>query len=200
MLNNSEEDFIKGRGAQGNINNRFNKLKYSLENIEGLDEPFISDTHTTFIEEYPKKVISISNSPDLSFMASLNPYHGCEHGCIYCYARNSHEYWGYDAGLDFENKIIVKPNAAKILQQEINKKNYEPRVILLSGNTDCYQPAERKFKITRAILEVLLKHKHPVSIITKNNLILRDLDILQELNKLDLLHVNISITSLEEEI
>lgn len=201
LNNNNEEAFIKGRGAQGNINNKFSKLKYSLDNIEGLDEPFISDdAYTEFIKEFPKKVISISKSPDLNFMASVNPYHGCEHGCIYCYARNSHEYWGFDAGLDFESKIIVKPDAAKILEQEITKKNYVPRVILLSGNTDCYQPAERKFKITRSILEVMLRYKHPVSIITKNNLILRDLDLLKQLNDLDLLHVNISITSLDEKI
>lgn len=199
MLNN-EESYLKGRGAQGNINNKFQNLKYSLEHIEGLDEPFIDEVKTEFIKEYPKKIISESNSPDLSFVASVNPYHGCEHGCIYCYARNSHEYWGFDAGLDFESKIIIKPDAAKLLEQQLNKPNYQPKVILLSGNTDCYQPAERKFKITRAILEVLLKYKHPVSIITKNNLILRDLDLLQELNKHDLLHVNISITSLDEDI
>ncbi|QEK52395.1 PA0069 family radical SAM protein [Pedobacter aquae] len=199
MLNN-EESYLKGRGAQGNINNKFQNLKYSLEHIEGLDEPFIDEIKTEFIKEYPKKIISESNSPDLSFVASVNPYHGCEHGCIYCYARNSHEYWGFDAGLDFESKIIIKPDAAKLLEQQLNKPNYQPKVILLSGNTDCYQPAERKFKITRSLLEVLLKYKHPVSIITKNNLILRDLDLLKELNKHDLLHVNISITSLDEDI
>jgi DNA repair photolyase len=199
MLNN-EESYLKGRGAQGNIHNKFQSLKYSLEHIEGLDEPFIDEVKTAFIKEYPKKIISESNSPDLSFVASVNPYHGCEHGCIYCYARNSHEYWGFDAGLDFESKIMIKPNAAKLLEQQLNKPNYQPKVILLSGNTDCYQPAERKFKITRSLLKVFLKYKHPVSIITKNNLILRDLDLLQELNKHGLLHVSISITSLNEDL
>src|SRR5690606_35533652 len=135
MLNNAP-DYIKGRGAQGNINNKFNKLKYSLEHVEGLDEEFIQGVKTEFIIEHPKSIISYNTSKDLSFGNSINPYHGCEHGCIYCYARNSHEYWGFDAGLDFESKIIVKPNAAELLRKEFNKKNYRPEPILLSGNTD----------------------------------------------------------------
>lgn len=199
MLNNNS-DFLKGRGAQGNINNKFNKLKYSLEHVEGLDEEFIQGVKTEFIIEHPNSIISYNTSKDLSFGNSINPYHGCEHGCIYCYARNSHEYWGFDAGLDFESKIIVKPNAAELLRKEFNKKNYRPEPILLSGNTDCYQPAERKFKITRSLLEVFLEYRHPVHIITKNNLILRDLDILTELHQLNLVSVSLSITSLNEDL
>ncbi|MFD1630434.1 PA0069 family radical SAM protein [Pseudopedobacter beijingensis] len=200
MLNNNSE-YIKGRGAQGNINNRFNKLKYSLEHIEGLDESFLSENiKTEFIVEYPKTIISRNKSQDLSFGNSINPYLGCEHGCIYCYARNSHEYWGFDPALDFERKIIIKPKAAELLREEFNKKNYVPGPILLSGNTDCYQPAERKFKITRSLLEVFLEFKHPVSIITKNSLILRDIDLLSKLRKNNLVSVSISITSLNESL
>ena len=128
----------------------------------------------------------------------MNPYQGCEHGCIYCYARNTHEYWGYSAGLDFERKILYKKNAAELLEQKLKSKNWKAQNIMLSGNTDCYQPIEKKLELTRSILKVFLKYKHPVSVITKNTLILRDLDILIELATLNLLHVSISITSLQE--
>lgn len=130
---------------------------------------------------------------------SMNPYQGCEHGCIYCYARNTHEYWGYSAGLDFERKILFKRNAPELLEAKINSKNWEPINIMFSGNTDCYQPIEKKLGITRKMLEVLWKYKHPVSFITKNSLILRDLDLLKKMAKLNLVHVSISITSLSEE-
>ncbi len=129
----------------------------------------------------------------------MNPYQGCEHGCIYCYARNTHEYWGYSAGLDFERKILFKRNAPELLEAKINSKNWEPINIMFSGNTDCYQPIEKKLGITRKMLEVLWKYKHPVSFITKNSLILRDLDLLKKMAKLNLVHVSISITSLSEE-
>lgn len=200
MIDLENDIYFKGRGSQSNPNNKFHRHQFSTENVEGLDEPFLENSPTEFIKESPKKIISVSNSPDIPFLYSINPYQGCEHGCIYCYARNAHEYWGFSAGLDFERKIIFKPDAAEILEKQINHKNYKPQVIMLSGNTDCYQPAERKFKITRSLLKVFLKYKHPVSIITKNNLILRDLDLLEELNKLDLIHVNVSITSLNEEL
>ncbi|MEO5909989.1 MAG: PA0069 family radical SAM protein [Pelobium sp.] len=195
-----KDTFLKGRGSQSNPNNKFHQQKFSTENIEGLDEPFIESCATAFLKESPKKIISVSNSPDIPFLYSINPYQGCEHGCIYCYARNSHEYWGFSAGLDFERKILYKPDATILLEKQFQNKNYKPQVIMLSGNTDCYQPAERKFKITQSLLKVFLKYKHPVSIITKNNLILRDIDLLEELNKLNLIHVNVSITSLNEEL
>ncbi|MDO3628438.1 PA0069 family radical SAM protein [Mucilaginibacter sp. BT774] len=200
MSHEENEEFFKGRGAQVNTHNKFLKNKYVLQHIEGLDEQFLENTATQIFEETPKKIVSESNSPDLSHMFSINPYQGCEHGCIYCYARNTHEYFGFSAGLDFERKIIVKRNAAELLEQYFNKKNYQPVCILLSGNTDCYQPLERKLKITRSLLQVFLQYRNPVSIITKNNVILRDLDILGELGKMNLVHVNVSITSLNEQL
>jgi DNA repair photolyase len=200
MEQDDNSGFFKGRGAQLNTHNRFLKNKYVAEHIEGIDEPLLENSATQLFEETPKKIVSESNSPDLSHMYSINPYQGCEHGCIYCYARNSHEYYGFSAGLDFERKIIIKPNAPELLEQYFNKKNYQPVCIMLSGNTDCYQPVERRLKITRGLLEVFLKYKNPVSIITKNNVILRDLDILTELASMNLVHVNVSITSLNEQL
>jgi DNA repair photolyase len=200
MSHDENPDYFKGRGAQVNTHNKFLKNKYVLDHIEGLDEPLLENSATQIFEEHPKKIVSVSNSPDLPFMHSINPYQGCEHGCIYCYARNSHEYYGFSAGLDFERKIIVKRNAPELLEEHFNKKNYQPVAIMLSGNTDCYQPMERKLKITRGLLKVFLQYKHPVSIITKNNVILRDIDLLTELAKLNLVHVNISITSLDEQL
>lgn len=200
MSHAENEEFFKGRGAQVNTHNKFLKNQYVLEHFEGLDEPLLENTATQIFEENPKKIVSESNSPDLSHMHSINPYQGCEHGCIYCYARNAHEYYGFSAGLDFERKIIVKRNAAELLEQYFNKKNYQPVCIMLSGNTDCYQPIERKLKITRSLLQMFLRYRNPVSIITKNNVILRDLDILGELGKMNLVHVNVSITSLNEQL
>tara|TARA_B100001063_G_C16743566_1_gene546190 strand:- start:1048 stop:1902 length:855 start_codon:yes stop_codon:yes gene_type:complete len=126
-------------------------------------------------------------------------YQGCEHGCIYCYSRNSHEFWGFSAGLDFERKILVKKDAPKLLEDLLKKKSWKAHTIVMSGNTDCYQPAEKKFQLTKQCLEVFLKYKHPVAIITKNALILRDIELLKVLAKDNLISVNISITSLSEE-
>jgi len=193
-------EYFKGRGAQVNTHNKFAAQRYVAEHIEGLDEEFLENTNTQLIDENPKKIISVNDSPDLRMGYSMNPYQGCEHGCIYCYARNAHEYWGYSAGLDFERKIIVKRNAAAVLERQLNAPGYKPQPIMLSGNTDCYQPVERKLGITRAILEVLLRYRHPVSIISKNNLILRDLDILSQLASLGLVHVAISLNSLDESL
>ena len=200
MVQEDNPDFFKGRGAQLNTHNKFLKNKYVAEHIEGLDESLLENTATQLFEETPKKIVSESNSPDLSHMYSINPYQGCEHGCIYCYARNSHEYYGFSAGLDFERKIIIKRNAPELLEQYFNRKNYQPVCIMLSGNTDCYQPIERRLKITRDLLQIFLKYRNPVSIITKNNVILRDMDILTELATMNLVHVNVSITSLNEQL
>jgi DNA repair photolyase len=200
MGHEENREFFKGRGAQVNTHNKFIKQKYVLEHIEGLDEPMLENKATQIFEETPKKIVSESNSPDLSHFYSINPYQGCEHGCIYCYARNSHEYYGFSAGLDFERKIVVKRNAAELLIAYLNKKNYQPVCIMLSGNTDCYQPLERRLKITRSLLEIFLQYRNPVSIITKNNVILRDLDLLTELASMNLVHVNISLTSLNEQL
>jgi DNA repair photolyase len=200
MGHEDNPEYFKGRGAQVNTHNKFLKNKYVADHMEGIDEPMLENSGTQIFEEHPKNIVSESNSPDLHFMHSINPYQGCEHGCIYCYARNTHEYYGFSAGLDFERKIIVKRNGAQLLEDYFNKKNYQPNIILLSGNTDCYQPMERKLKLTRALLEVFLIYKHPVAIITKNNLILRDIDILEELAKLNLVHVNVSLNSLDEQL
>lgn len=200
MSHEDNLEYFKGRGAQVNTHNKFLKNKYVQDHPEGIDEPMLENSNTQIFEEHAKKIVSESNSPDLPFMGSINPYQGCEHGCIYCYARNTHEYYGFSAGLDFERKIIVKRNAAQLLEVHFNNKNYKPDVILLSGNTDCYQPLERKLRITRSLLEVFLKYKNPVSIITKNNLVLRDIDILENLAQLNLVHVNVSITSLDEQL
>ncbi|MCS6824830.1 MAG: PA0069 family radical SAM protein [Cytophagaceae bacterium] len=195
-----DKGIIKGRGAQYNSVNPYDKQYHVVEHIEGIDEPMETNPVTKFFEDFPKKIINKVESPDLGLMYSMNPYQGCEHGCIYCYARNSHQYWGFSAGMDFESRIIIKKNAPTLLSQQLSHKNWEPHPIMLSGNTDCYQPIERKLKLTRRMLEVLLSFRNPVSIITKNSLVLRDIDILREMASMNLVHVNISIASLNEEI
>jgi len=197
------QNILKGRGAQKNTDNRFSENTYELLDdylnfceVEGEEA---EDNKTNYIEVFPKTFVNKVDSPDVGMMFSANPYQGCEHGCVYCYARNSHEYWGYGAGLDFERNILYKKNAPKLLEEKITSKNWEGDAIVFSGNTDCYQPLERKMEITRKCLEVMLKWKHPTGIITKNSLILRDLDILQEMAKWNTIKVNISITSLSED-
>lgn len=196
----SDENIVKGRGAQLNNHNPFLKDERGRFYEEGLDDQTELNSKTQLLKEEPRKIINKVNSPDLGFIYSMNPYQGCEHGCVYCYARNTHHYWGYSAGLDFEQKIIVKMNAAETLEKQLKNKRWEASPIMLSGNTDCYQPQERKLGLTRKMLEVLLKYKHPVGIITKNDLILRDMDILTEMSKLNLVNVSISINSLNESI
>jgi len=198
-----QQNFIKGRGAQEKIHNRFSEHHHEFRddflNYLKREDETINNTSTTFIETFPKTIVNKVTSPDVGMMYSLNPYQGCEHGCVYCYARNSHEYWGYDAGLDFESKILVKKNAASLLEKKIKKKTWMACPISLSGNTDCYQPIEKKLKITRDLLKIFLKYRHPVGIITKNALIQRDIDILSDLAKDNLVSVFLSITSLNED-
>ncbi|MEO1654777.1 MAG: PA0069 family radical SAM protein, partial [Bacteroidota bacterium] len=171
------------------------------DHIEGIDEPeHLSNPQTQIFLEHPKKILSKNDSPDLPWRYSLNPYQGCEHGCIYCYARNAHEYWGWSAGLDFESKIIVKPDAPQLLEKAFLQKNWQPAPVMLSGNTDCYQVQERKYKLTRALLKVFLKYGNPVSVLTKNSLIERDIDILKELAQENLVHTAITITTLDENL
>lgn len=191
---------LKGRGAQKQVKNRFLEHEYVSEYIEGLDEPLIDNSPTKYIKIYPKTIVNKVDSPDVGMDYSLNPYQGCEHGCIYCYARNSHEYWGYGAGLDFERVILVKQRAAMLLEKHLQKPGWEPKPIVLSGNTDCYQPIERKLKITRSLLEIFLKYKHPVGMITKNVTVTRDLDIIGPLADQQLVAINFSITTLDEAI
>lgn len=191
--------YKNGRGAQINPHNRFfSQAKGDdFDDIDPSEEP---EAKTKFIEVHPKTIVNKLTSSDVGMYYSLNPYQGCEHGCTYCYARPTHEYWGYSAGADFERVILVKKNAPELLEEALNKKSWKVQTITLSGNTDCYQPCERQYKITRSLLEIMLKYKHPVGIITKNALIARDLDILQELAKLDLVAVNISLTTLKEDL
>jgi DNA repair photolyase len=175
----SSQNHIKGQGAQRNVKNRFEQYSYEPEDWE------IEKTNTQIIEVFPKTIVNAVKSPDLPMEYSLNPYQGCEHGCSYCYARPTHEYWGFSAGIDFERKIMVKKNASELLEKFFRKRNYIPKTIMLSGNTDCYQPIERELKITRKILEVCLAYRHPVSILSKNALVLRDLDLFIKMNELN---------------
>lgn len=195
---------IKGRGAQHQVNNRFSSLSYEIRddflNYCAAEGDEATDSKTTFIDTFPKTIVNKVTSPDVGLEFSLNPYQGCEHGCVYCYARNSHEYWGYGAGLDFEQKILVKRNAVELLEQKLRSKSWKAAPIILSGNTDCYQPVEKKLEITRKLLQLFLKYKHPVGIITKNALVQRDIDILEDLAKDNLVRVNLSITSLDEKV
>ena len=193
------EGYIFGRGAQFNTDNKFQQAHYALEHDEGIDElPPVPNRQ--LIREFPRTIVSQSNSPDIRIMYSINPYQGCEHGCVYCYARNAHEYWGFSAGLDFESKIVVKPDAPKLLEQHFQKRTWQAEAIALSGNTDCYQPVERELQITRQLLQVFLKYGNPVGIITKNALIERDLDILSALAADRLVHIYFSINSLDEDL
>ena len=195
-----DDFYFKGRGSQIKTANKFLQAQYVADHIEGLDEPLLENPQTQIFHESPKKIINKVDSPDLGMGYSMNPYQGCEHGCIYCYARNTHEYYGFSAGLDFESKIIVKKNAAQVLEQQLLSKNWNASPIMLSGNTDCYQPQERKLQITRQILQVLARYRHPVGMITKNSLITRDIDVLKDLASDHLVHVMISITTLNEDL
>ena len=185
---------IKGRGTSLNPQNRFEKIDYipEIEELDLTDRP-----KTEYYKDSTKKLITYNDSPDIPFKASINPYRGCEHGCIYCFARPNHEYLGLSAGLDFETKIFVKENAPELLKDELNSKKWIPQPVAISGVTDCYQQAEKHFKITRNCLEVFLEFKNPVGIVTKNYLVTRDIDILKKLSEYNCVHVVLSITTLD---
>ena len=190
------------RGTELRTQNRFERT--SIEAFDdGWDSTDLSDlpvVQTEFLPDHTKSVLAKNDSPDLGFTYSINVYRGCEHGCAYCYARPSHEYLGFNAGIDFESKIMVKHDAPKLLREAFNSPSWKPQVIMMSGNTDCYQPAERKFGLTRKVLEVFLEYRNPVGIITKNGLIMRDKDILAEMAKLRLVSVFHSITTLDRDL
>ncbi|RMF47142.1 MAG: PA0069 family radical SAM protein [Bacteroidetes bacterium] len=183
------------RGARHNPDSRFDPQAYEYE------VPLAPDAAPAqYLPIQARSLVNRIESPDLPLVYSMNPYAGCEHGCLYCYARNSHEYWGYSAGLDFETRILVKENAPELLRQTLRDPRWQPHPIMLAGNTDCYQPIERERRLTRQLLEVLWAFRHPVSIITKSALILRDLDLLSQLASLNLVHVYITVTTLREEV
>ena len=190
--------YLKGRGAQINTRNKFQKQESGKLHVEGIDDWTESNTATQYIEQESKTIVNKVDSPDVGMMYSMNPYAGCEHGCVYCYARNVHEYWGYSAGLDFERKIIVKKNAPQLLRKFLMNPKWECVPIGLSGNTDCYQPAEKIYRLTRGILEVCNEFNQPVGMITKNAGMLRDKDLLQEMAKKKLVSILVSITSFNE--
>lgn len=195
----------KGQGAVQNVHNHFEKNLYEKTIYEDdclneNGEPEERITKTEYLEVFPKTIMNEVRRKGMPLEFSMNPYQGCEHGCAYCYARPTHEYWGYSAGVDFERKIMVKKNAPELLEKLFQKRGYQARQFMLSGNTDCYQPIERKLEITRKILEICLEYRHPVSIITKNALVLRDLDLLTKLAQRNLVNLAISIPTTNEDL
>ena len=191
----NENQPIRGRGSVTNPPNRFEKIEYLPQ--PDWSDPDDSAPTTEFLRDTSRSVISYNDSPDVGFDASVNPYRGCEHGCSYCYARPTHEYLGLSAGLDFEAKILVKEDAPDLLRQELASPKWKPRVLAMSGVTDPYQPVERRLQITRRCLAVLVEFRNPVVIITKNNLVTRDRDLLLELARHQAVAVNLSVTTLD---
>ncbi len=187
---------IRGRGAQGQVANRFESIRIEVDQSEQV----AGRPRTEFFVDQSKSVVTENNSPDIPFRYSLNPYRGCEHGCSYCYARPTHEFLGMSAGLDFETKIVVKERAVELLRDVLAKPSWQPESMMLSGVTDPYQPVEREKKITRGLLQLLADCRHPISIITKNALIERDVDILAAMARDNLVHAAISITTLDAEL
>ncbi len=190
---------MKGRGAQINTANPFDKLTKAKHRDLTFSAP-MDEIKTEYLETHPKTIINKVESPDIGMEYSMNPYQGCEHGCVYCYARNTHPYWGYSAGLDFESKILIKRDAPALLAKKLSSPKWIAAPIMLSGNTDCYQPIEAKLNITRHILEVLERFNYPVGIITKSALILRDIDIIKRMAEKNLASVAISINTLNESL
>jgi DNA repair photolyase len=192
----------RGRGAQSNETGRFhrNKTESDFSDYGFLEEDETSLLRTEFLKDSSRTIITENKSPDIPFRYSLNAYRGCEHGCAYCYARPTHEYLGLSAGLDFESRIFVKESAPELLREKLMSKSWVPDSITMSGVTDCYQPAERKFELTRRCLQVFAEFLNPVAMITKNQLILRDIDLLQELAKYDCAVVFISVTTLDTDL
>ncbi len=194
---------VKGRGALENPTGRFEKLNlgtdaetYNALYEAGLEEED-KQVRTEVYRDATRSIVATNDSPDIGMEATVNPYRGCEHGCIYCYARPGHEYFGLSAGIDFESKIFAKPDAPQLLAEKLSMPSWEPKVVTLSGVTDCYQPVERKMKITRGCLEVLRDFRNPGVIITKNFLVTRDIDIFKEMAEFDCISVNISVTTLD---
>jgi DNA repair photolyase len=192
---------LKGRGAVSSPEHRFAKQTTARDDeTKYLDAATPTPTRTVVTREHARSIVSTNESPDLPFELSLNPYRGCEHGCVYCYARPSHGYLGMSPGLDFETKLSAKVNAAELLQAHISSPRYECSPIHLGANTDCYQPIEREWKLTRAVLQVLANANHPLTITTKSSLVERDLDLLAAMAQKNLVSVMISVTSLDNDL
>ena len=198
MKHVKEKSTVRGRGVSANPENRFTdkSIKFDPDSDTGL----YPSKNTAFITDHSESIISSNKSPDIPFEFSLNPYRGCEHGCVYCYARPTHEFLGYSAGLDFETKIIVKRDAPRLLKKTLAKKSWKPQTLVMSGVTDPYQPVEKELEITRGCIHVLADCLHPLGIITKNHLITRDIDLLIKLAEVDAVHVTISITTLRNDL
>jgi DNA repair photolyase len=196
--NNRILEVAGARGATSNPTNRFEPIH--LERDEDWNPEEDPLPATRFFHDRTQTILNRNDSPDIGFEYSLNPYRGCEHGCIYCYARPFHEYLGFSAGLDFETRIMVKTNAPQLLREELSSPKWQPQCIALSGVTDCYQPVERRLKITRGCLEVLAEFRNPVGIVTKNALVARDLDLLAELARHNAAVVFISVTTLDSDL
>lgn len=190
----------RGRGSNLRPSNRFQQIHVEPD-FEHADEENLPDEYmrrqSLFLADASQSIVSENDSPDVPFRYSVNPYRGCEHGCAYCYARPSHEYLGFNAGIDFESRIMVKLRAAELLRDWLARESWAPETIVFSGVTDCYQPAERKFQLTRSCLQVAVAAKQPVGIITKNALVTRDLDILREMSRHNVVDVSVSVTSLD---
>ena len=193
-------DLQRGRGASGNPANRFEALRVELDPVEPGEDAERPNLASQFYRDLTKTIVARNNSPDVSFEVSVNSYRGCEHGCAYCFARPTHEYLGFSAGLDFESKIMVKQNAPELLEAELSSAKWKPQTLVMSGVTDPYQPVERKLEITRRCLQVLAKFRHPVGMLTKNRLVTRDIDVLKELAAHNAVAVNLSVTSLDRKL
>lgn len=192
-------DPLHGRGARTNASGRYERFAREAFD-DGWSAEELRPLETIVTPELAKTIISTNQSPDISFDQSINPYRGCEHGCIYCYARPNHAYVGLSPGIDFETKLFVKANAAEVLEQEFSKPSYRPRTIMMGGVTDIYQPIERGYGVTRSLLEVMEKWRHPVALITKSQLVIRDIDILARLAERGLVKAAISVTTLDRRI
>lgn len=191
---------FRGRASDSNKTGRFEPYSRVFVDDGWPADDDLPPLRTEVSQETARKIITRNTSPDLSFDRSINPYRGCEHGCIYCFARPTHAYLGLSAGLDFESRLVVKPNAAILLDRELTSKHYRPKVIAIGTNTDPYQPIEKEHTLMRSLLEVLWKHRHPVAIVTKGTLIERDLDILGDMARLGLTRVGISVTTLDRDV
>src|SRR4051812_15887128 len=192
---------LKGRGARSNDSSRYDsERRVGFDDGWNRDDEEPSPIRTEVLRDATRTIIARNTSPDISFNQSVNPYRGCEHGCIYCFARPTHAYLGLSPGIDFESKLLVKPDAAKLLEAELSKPSYKPQVIAMGTNTDPYQPIEREWRVMRQILQVLAKYNHPVGIVTKSALVVRDIDILSSMAERGLAKVALSLTTLDRKI